>query len=203
MDDNYFNGLIGAEVKVCGVKLANLSLWHLAILEAIGSPILSGESAGIRDMLILLKVTKSKYPKIESLKASFMDGLWIWRIERSDKLALREVNKLREWFAVQMSAPVMYTSESVSLHKGASSPNVLSLVTGIVSRSNETIENVWNMRSAEARWYDVSLAEQDGAELNISYTTEETAPDAPSADEAQEMAKKYLTEDQLASWNRL
>lgn len=203
MDDNYFNGLIGAEVKVCGVKLANLSLWHLAILEAIGSPILSGESAGIRDMLILLKVTKSKYPKIESLKASFMDGLWIWRIERSDKLALCEVNKLREWFAVQMSAPVMYTSESVSLHKGASSPNVLSLVTGIVSRSNETIENVWNMRSAEARWYDVSLAEQDGAELNISYTTEETAPDAPSADEAQEMAKKYLTEDQLASWNRL
>ena len=203
MDDNYFNGLIGSSVKVCGVKLADLSLWHLSILEAIDSPLLTQRDAGVRDILILLKVLQASYPETPNLAPRFRDGVWLWRMERSNRLAAREVIKLKKWFAAQMCAPVMYKAIDTTIKaKGASAPPMLALVAGLVHRSNERIDTIWNMRSSEARWYDVALAEQDGVELNISYANEQQAPDSPEGEEAMEMAKKMLTPEQFAKWKR-
>ena len=57
------------------------------------------------------------------------------------------------------------------------------------------------MRSAEARWYEISLAEQEGAELNISYENEEEEQQT-SKEEALKLAKQWLTKEEFESWNR-
>jgi len=201
VDKNYFNGIIGAEIKVCGYRLANLSLWHLAILEAIESPILTGENAGAREMLVLLKITQAQYPETPCLEPRFKDALWILRMERNPMLAMREVKKLRDWFEVQMSSPVLYKSLKKDKIKEHSSPQILSLVCSLVHKSNCSFEQAWNMRSAEARWYEISLAEQEGAELNISYENEEEEQQI-SKEEALKLAKKWLTKEEFESWNQ-
>ena len=203
MDKNYFDGIVGASIRVCGVTLANLSVWHMAILESIASPLVTEGEAGLRDVLVLAKIVQCSYPDEPNLEPSFRDGLWIYRMERNHKLAAREMIKLRGWFGVQMSAPILYKSlDENKKVKGTSSPTMLALVSALVSRSNETFRTVWNMRLSEARWYDVSLAEQDGVDLTISYDNEEPAAETPDGAEAIELARSVLSEKQFDEWAR-
>ena len=201
MDDNYFHGLIGGEVKVCGRLLVNLSLWHLSILEAIESPILSGEPVEVRDMLILIKVLKSEHPREPRLTPTIRDVWWAWKLERKPELARREVTKLKEWFNVQMACPVLYSRMTKNIQKSTSAPSLLSLVCGLVMKSNEKLTDVWNMRLSAARWYDVAMAEQDGADLTISYEGEEMAPETPTGQEAIDFARATLSPEDFARWN--
>ena len=203
MDKNYFDGIVGASIRVCGVTLANLSVWHMAILEAIESPFVSEGEAGLRDIIILAKVAQCSYPDEPNLKPLFRDGWWLYRMSRDSNLAAVQMIKLRKWFDVQMSAPVLYKSiDENKKVKGTSSPTMLALVSALVSRSNETFHTVWNMRMSEARWYDVSLAEQDGVELTISYDNEEPAAETPDGAEAIELARSVLSEKQFDEWAR-
>jgi len=200
MDDNFFNGILGADLKVCGYKLTNLSLWHLAILEGIQSPILTGEQAEIRDMLIFLKTTQVIYPQTPIFKPTIKDAFYTFRMQRKPKTASKEVLKLKKWLEVQMSCPVLYKNLRKNKSKGHSSPAILSIVCSIVSRAGVNFAEAWNMRSAEARWYEVSLAEHQGADLNISYDNEEIK-ELLSDSQKKELAKKWLSDEELKSWN--
>ena len=50
---------------------------------------------------------------------------------------------------------------------------MFALIVSLVSKGNITLHTAWNMRISEARWYDVTLAEINGADLKIAYEGEE------------------------------
>lgn len=175
MDDRFFNGMLGAEVVVCGQRLGNLTPWHVLILHAIGSPLVGdSKTVGPADIQLFLKTITSRYPDTPSYRPRLRDVRWRLKLGR-EKTFLREAATLKRWLEVQMSVPQLYevTHSTSSVKRGLTSPSIFALVVAIASKLSEPLDKVWNMRLAEARWLDTTLAELNGAELTISYEGEQ------------------------------
>ena len=206
MDDRFFQALIGASSRVCGYDITALSPWHHLILQALNSPVLTPDketSAG--DLLLFLKVVSCEWPHTPNLDATWRDRLWYRRLKKH-KVLKREVAKLKEWLEAQLSAPVLWQKEDNDTGKTLSSPSIFALVVGLVSKGNITLEKAWNMRIAEARWYDVTLAELNGAELRIAYENEdqEIKERLPEVDDdmAVTIAKRNLSQADFERWHK-
>jgi len=167
MDDRFFNGLLGCSTKVCGYKVDSLTPWHNVLLSAIDSPILTAtKDSDLDDLLIFLKVTQAQWPELPSFKKSMRDHFWKFRM-RFAKTALLEMGKFKEWLSVQLSTPRLWQNEDDSTQAKSSCPNMLRLVLGLVNSSNISLHEAWNMRNSEAQWYNVCLAEINGAKLRV------------------------------------
>jgi hypothetical protein len=202
MDERYLSALIGSEVRVCGYKLARLTLWHMTLLEAIGSPFVvqkKGQSIYPRDIVIFCKVLQSSYPSQPKLSPTISDALFIRQMERKPRKYIDRLKAIRGWLKEELSLPVLYQGDSNNFHKH-STPSMLALNAAICSRTNERHAEVWNMRLAAARWLDVALAEIDGAKITISFENEEKAPDSPEGLEAIEMAREKLPPHIFKKW---
>jgi hypothetical protein len=83
---------------------------------------------------------------------------------------------------------------------------VFALVVGLVSKGNMTLDAAWNMRIAEARWYDVTLAELNGADLRIAYENEDEQikERLQEVDEetAVTIAKRNLSQKDFERWHK-
>ena len=207
MDDRFFNGIIGASDRICGYDITALTPWHNVILSAINSPVLVADmetSAG--DLLLFLKVVSCEWPNLPNLKARWHDIIWHRRLKK-ERILYRELEKLKSWMNCQMSAPVLWTNEDSDggNSKSLSSPSVFALIVSLVSKGNITLHTAWNMRIAEARWYDVTLAEINGADLKIAYEGEEEELKEQikeiSDDKAVKIAKRNLSEKDFERWH--
>lgn len=171
MDDRFFNGIIGAGTSVCGYELQSLTPWHYILLQAIESPVLEASaSTSVPDVLIFLKIASTTWPQVPNLRPRFRDAWWHWRM-KNPKVATKQMRRLAEWIEAQLSVPQFWDDEK---NKGSklSSPPIFALVVGLVSKGNLSLANAWNMRMAEARWFDATLAELNGATLKIAYENE-------------------------------
>lgn len=207
MDDRFFNGIIGASDRICGYDIASLTPWHNVILSAINSPVLVADmetSAG--DLLLFLKVVSCEWPNLPNLKTRWHDIIWHKRLKK-ERILLRELDKLKNWLDCQLSAPVLWANDSDENKggKSLSSPSVFALIVSLVSKGNITLHTAWNMRISEARWYDVTLAEINGADLKIAYEGEEENLKEQikeiSDDKAVEIAKRNLSEKDFQRWH--
>ena len=206
MDDRFFNAIIGASSRVCGYEINALSPWHHLILQALNSPVLTPDketSAG--DLLLFLKVVSCQWPHSPNLDATWKDRIWYRRLKKS-KILLRELDKLKEWLEAQLSSPVLWQKEDNDTGRSLSSPSVFALVVGLVSKGNMTLDAAWNMRIAEARWYDVTLAELNGADLRIAYENEDEQikERLQEVDEetAVTIAKRNLSQQDFERWHK-
>lgn len=171
MDDRFFNGIIGAETSVCGYKLQTLTPWHYVLLQAINSPVLeSSSSTAIKDVLIFLKIINTTWPRVPNLRPRFRDAFWTWRMHKP-KFARKHMRRLAQWIEAQLSVPQFWQDDK---HTGnnLSSPPIFALVVGLASKGNIGLADAWNMRMAEARWFDATLAELNGANIKIAYEGE-------------------------------
>jgi len=205
MDDRFYHGIIGSTDRICGYNVSALTPWHNVILTAINSPVLDpAKETSAGDLLLFLKVLNTRWPDIPDLRAKFKDKWWWWRLNKA-KVLLRELGKLKDWLDSQLSSPV--TWEVTHTDKGAgkrlSSPAILALIVSLVSKGNIQLESAWNMRIAEARWYDAVLAELNGADVRFAYDNEELpAAQLESKDEAEiiALAKRELPPAKFQVW---
>ena len=203
MDDRFFNGIIGAGTSVCGYELQSLTPWHYILLQAIESPVLeSSASTSVPDVLIFLKIASTTWPQVPNLRPRFRDAWWHWRM-KSPKVAAKQMRRLAEWIEAQLSVPQFWDDEK---NKGSklSSPPIFALVVGLVSKGNLSLSNAWNMRMAEARWFDATLAELNGADLKIAYEGESEAVASILEDMTEErkieVARQNLAPEAFEVW---
>ena len=82
---------------------------------------------------------------------------------------------------------------------------MFALVVSMVSKGNIELSAAWNMRIAEARWYDVALAEINGADLRVAYDGEEDQLREQlqeiSEDKAVEIAQRNLSPQDFEKWH--
>ena len=193
MDDRFFHGLIGSESLVCGYKLKALTPWHHVILAAIDSPVMLPDSdTHTSDILVFLKVIQTDWPETPNLKLRFRDKIWFWKMKKPS-IIKREMAKLRAWLEAQLQNPVFWDVEQDKNGSGKSlsSPGIFALVVGLVSKGGIALERAWNMRIAEARWYDATLAELNGANIKFAYEGE--------ADELREKLAAMTDDDMIAA----
>ena len=207
MDDRFFHAIIGASDRVCGYDITALPPWHSVILSAINSPVLNPDkdtSAG--DLLLFLKVVSCEWPNMPNLKARWRDIIWHRKLKKSRTL-LKELAKLKVWLSCQLSAPELWANESEDNNTGRSlsTPSMFALVVSMVSKGNIDLSAAWNMRIAEARWYDVALAEINGADLRVAYEGEEDQLREQiqeiSEDKAVEIAQRNLSPQDFEKWH--
>jgi len=77
------------------------------------------------------------------------------------------------------------------------------LVVGIVSAGGLSLSEAWNMRSAEAQWFNTTLAELKGAKIKIAYDNEDLPPPL-DLDETEilEVARKQLSPQAFAQFKK-
>jgi hypothetical protein len=206
MDDRYLNGIIGCQAVVCGRRLTNLTPWHVTILNAIDSPVVSGHAeVKAEDMLLFISVMKSQWPEIPELKPRLRDVYWLIRM-RKKSVFLRNFKTLNVWMESQVSSPRLWVDDGDnSAGKQLSSPTMLALVIALVSKVNVTLSEAWNMRLSEARWYDTCKAELEGADLKIAYDNDDefhSSIDGKSESEIIAIAKEQLGKEQFKKWHK-
>ena len=118
------------------------------------------------------------------------------------KTAKRQMRRMRGWLEAQMAMPKLWENHQQS-GSNLSTPPMFALIACLVSKGGIGLCEAWNMRTSEARWYDVALAELNGAALKIADDNEEM----PSAkikhlneEEIQAEAKKSMTPAQYKIW---
>lgn len=203
MDDRFFNGLIGSPAKVCHYELKALTPWHLLILSAINSPVNDPEQdCTVDDLLVCLKVLQTEWPQVPEFKSTMLDKWWAFNMRRLI-VARQQFNKFSEWIKVQLSFPEFWeSSKDDDVADTSNMPNILALITGIVCNSNITLYEAWNMRLSEARWYQVGIAHNNGAEFKI---VDESQPmpelGEVKPEEAVEAARKTLPPEIFKKWH--
>lgn len=205
MDDRFFNGVIGCEVKICGYKLTNLTPWHVVILTAIDSPVIKEVGHVLpHDLLVFCKVVSCEYPNTPDLKPRLRDVFKYILTNRKNTFK-ENTQRLKAWMDVQTCSPVIW---DVSQAEGAStreikSPAMLALVMNLISKAGTTLKETWNMRLSEARWCDLTLSEINGNPVRFAYENEEqpaaTLPDLSEKEIIAE-AKKTLSQSSFKAW---
>ena len=206
MDDRFFHGIIGSADRVCSYPVTSLTPWHHVILAAIDSPVMVPDRhTQTSDILIFLKVIQAQWPDVPDLKPSWRDKRWFWKMKKP-AIITREMAKLRAWLEAQLQNPVFWDAEQDKNGSGKSlsSPGVFALVVGLVSKGGIALERAWNMRIAEARWYDATLAELNGANIKFAYEgeTDELREKlaAMTDDDMIAAAKAHMTPEKFETW---
>ena len=202
MDDRFFHGILGGGVRVCGLHLNNLTPWHILNLHAIGSPMVTdGGTVTPPDILLFCKTLQASYPNTPCYKPTLRDVAWRVRLIKKATFE-KQAKTLQDWLAVQMCCPKLYevTYAKEERRGSLSSPSIFALVVALASKLSETVAAIWNMRLAEARWMDTTLAELNGSELTISYDEEEEVITQLTGAEAEAKAKEELPPELYKRW---
>lgn len=202
MDDRFLHGLIGSPTKVCHYRLKAFTSWHLLLLSAVKSPIIeTDKDCTIDDLLVCLKVIQSQWPEVPELKPTLRDKWWAFRMKHG-MVARYEFDKFSEWLKVQLSFPEFWEKEGDDTSVDTSNmPTLLSLIAGIICNSTISLQQAWNMRLAEARWYQAAIAQNNGAEFKI---VDESQPmpelGEVDPDEAVKVARETLPPAVFEQW---
>ena len=84
-----------------------------------------------------------------------------------------------------------------------SAPAMLSLVTALIRKTSIPTIEAWNTRLSIARWYNVSIAEIDGADIKVAYDDEErfvSTLSGKSESEIVAIAKENMPKDSFRKW---
>jgi hypothetical protein len=207
MDDRYLNGIIGCQAVVCGRRLNNLTPWHVTLMEAIDSPLVSGSGVvDAKSVLQFIKISKSSFPKEPNMTPNIIDLFWLWRMKKR-KTAIIQIKILDDWMAIQMASPRLWIDESPNRRHGAglSAPTMLSLVVKLMTKTAMKEREAWNTRLSIARWYDVSISEMEGADLKIAYENEyefKSSLEDKQESEIIAIAKGQLGKDEFKKWHK-
>lgn len=203
MDDRFLNAFIGSETSVFGYKLRSLTPWHYLLLKAVNSPILdAGAEKSTDDVLIFLKITSCQWPAVPNLRTRWHDVFWNLNMKMPG-VVKRQMARLAEWLQPQLSIPEFWANDNAK-ESTISAPPILALVVGLTSKGGILLSDAWNMRMAEARWFDATLAELNGADIKIAYEgeSEEISANLQKIDDEQQVkiAQANLAPENFKKW---
>ena len=154
--ENFYEAFINCEHTALGRHLKPFSLKHCLYLEAIGSPVMkliNGDEAEIaRQDLEVAVIVCSSDDVINELKRPH----WLMNLYSFKRGLTAFLSYLTDFVAV----PELWDKSDSETTLNA--PWILSRATLLLSKTNLTLGEIWDMPLGELLWYCASFAEQEG-----------------------------------------
>ncbi len=209
MCEPFFRLLFPPRYRVLGYELPPLSLWHVAALEAIGSPLLSphGETRiELGDLQAAVRICQTRWPDQPDMRPRLVDWWQQLRHKTSLRYLRTHAEAFHAYFALHCTPPELWEDEGVP--RLLTAPSILSRVAGLAALPAFTLDSIWNdVTPGYALWLLCAKAERETG--NVRFVTEEDAEDdanpqphletRPDA-ELYEIAKRELGEAAANTW---
>lgn len=174
MSDQFLRILFPGQARVCGRALPPLTLWRLACLFAIQSPLLSGSRKSgtftLSDLLLAVRAVSGRNQRSPSLRPKLRDifTLIFWRKNKTYRE--KHGSAFVEWLAVHQLSPELWENED-SDNRQISAPFILSQVAGLMSLGM-THNEAWDTPPSYAKWLLAAHAERQTDRVKF-YTEED------------------------------
>ena len=104
---------------------------------------------------------------------------------------------------MQLSTPRLWQNEDEGKRKQSTTPNMLMLVVGLVNSCNISLAEAWNMRNSEAQWYNIAIAEINGANIKLVDENDQMPEKTKyTKEEMLEKAKADLSPEQFKAFKQ-
>ncbi len=155
--ESFYEAFINCEHKVLGKRLKPFCLRHCLYLEAINSPVMkivNGDEVEItrKDLEIAVIICSSDGDVLNALTLPH----FVMRFHRFK----RGLRGFLSYLTDYLSFPEMWSKSESDTTLNA--PWILSRATLLLSKTNLTLSEIWNMPLGELLWYCASFAEQEG-----------------------------------------
>jgi hypothetical protein len=180
MQTAFAEALLGGRHRCFGYNLRPFSAAHLAFLEAIGSPVVSGGKPILPDDLLLAaKVCAAKvslrngaYVPAVSLRPTLLDSVRLAWVSTSQARYSRAIAEFRCYLDDYLETPSKYETPGKK-PRPMSAPAVFAVVVQALPMLGE--ERAWTMPFGLLRTYIEVHAESNGAEIRFTPDEEEAA----------------------------
>lgn len=208
MREPFFLHLFPPQFSVLGRALPPLSLWHLAALEAIGSPLIlqrPGSTIELGDLQAAVQVCLTRWPDQPQLKPRLRDWLQQVVYRRNERYLRQHAEAFDAYLNLHCRPPELREKLN-EVPRRITAPSVLSRVAGLMAFPSFTLSNIWNdVTPGYALWLLCAASERETGQL--SFITEEddelSAPpdlnDRPD-EELYAIALEQLGKEQADAW---
>lgn len=163
--------------KVGGIWLDSFCFRHAITLEAIGSPLLTGQMVSPTDLIIALKICSSKDWKTALKPLSIFDKFKFSGIMYDAVEQARVILEFKVYLSESTSGPKTWKKQNNNeVVQEAETPPIsesIQAVSTLISKFGFTEEQAWNMAIGKAGWYITAYSISEGAEIQTITTTQE------------------------------
>ncbi len=155
--ESFYEAFINCEHTVLGKRLKPFSLRHCLYLEAINSPIMkivAGDEVEIsrKDLELAVIICSCDSDIIEAMNKPHI----LMRFHRFK----RGLTGFLSYLSDYLSLPAMWNKSDDNAILNA--PWILSKATLLLSKTNLSLAEIWNLPIGELLWYCASFVEQEG-----------------------------------------
>lgn len=162
MLEQFYRHLFPARYRVLGRVLPPLSLWHLAALEAIDSPLISSEGdqpIELGDLQSAVQVCLTRWPRQPQLSPSLRHWWQQFRHRKDLRYLKRHAEAFRAYLQMHCTPPELWQDEGKP--RLITAPLVLSRVAGLAALPGFTLDAIWNdVTPGYALWILAANAER-------------------------------------------
>jgi hypothetical protein len=158
---HFYESVFATCYKVLGKRLPPLSLWHLAALEAVESPFVTGRgNVSLGDIQMAVQICQSRWPNRPEPRPTLWTRVQnIWR-NRNERYVREQAEIMAAHIAHHQIFPDVWSDEGGGKPLGA--PAVLTRVVGLIA-INVSLDQAWNHISpGMASWMISADAERKG-----------------------------------------
>ena len=158
--------------KVLGKELSPVSLWHKLQLEYVNSPVMSGGSVSVSDLILAVEICRTQFPVMATLnvpKRGLRRTLWLLWAERVNMP--REMKSFTDYCEDYCSMPKIEMAK-----KGEKVPDMdycLSDVALYRKMSGSPRDETWNIPLGELAWMNAAFSRSEGADFCVETPLDE------------------------------
>jgi hypothetical protein len=165
IDESFAEAWLNSTHRVFGWELRPFSIWHKLILNACGSPVLSGASdINISHIYQAAIVCRLGYP--DQPKSHGKLGDWIKFLRVPLSRPRKEADSFLAYLNDYLSNPEFWEDRDGGGKKKGGPPDELSLVTSLMLLGFSEKE-AWDMPIGKANWYSASYSAWKGGNLDF------------------------------------
>jgi hypothetical protein len=197
VSEAFYRLLFSSQTKVLGRQLPPLSLWHLALLEGIGSPFVSanpGDQIDLADIQAAVRICSVRWPNHPKLKPSLRDVYHAWRYRGNKRFVRQNAQALMAHIRLHCAPPELW--EQVT-HEGReiTAPHILSRVVGLVALGID-YARIWNDIPPGMSLYLLNAAaEREGA--HVRFVRPEDSEQLPDAPKTEQEIREQMSRDKI------
>jgi hypothetical protein len=160
MRADFYDALLAEPATVLGRRLRPLCVGHVALLEAIESPVISGKPCYLADLLIAVGICERTFAEGREWLGTLNSQARFFKKwgKKVSPLSYQEAMRLFDDYLASGHKTPPLKHESAMPSKF---PNTLCLVAGLMRYCRFTEDQAWNTPFALASWYILSAAGAD------------------------------------------
>lgn len=189
----FHHHLFPPRCRVLGRELRAFSLWHLAALEAVHSPLRPGapphDSIELGDLQAAVQICRTRWPQPPHPRPSLRDVCQQWRHREDARFLQTHAEAFAAYTALHCAGPELWEDEERT-GRQLTAPGVLSIVAALARFPAFTLDAIWNdITPGFARW--LLCADRERQEAGIRFVTDEDDAD-PGEDTLREQSEAEI-----------